>query len=142
MINVLLKNKVIPIINENDSVSVEEILFGDNDQLSAYVTYYFGADILIMLSDIDAFYTDNPKINKNAKPLKLVTTIDESMLNQEVSPNDKFATGGIVTKLKAAKFLMEKNIPMFLTNGANLRSVEEFLKGNQISGTLFQSVDN
>jgi len=141
MINVLLKNKVIPIINENDSVSVEEILFGDNDQLSAYVTYYFDADILVMLSDIDAFYTDNPKTNKNAKPLKLVTKIDESMLNQEVSPNDKFATGGIVTKLKAAKFLMEKNIPMFLTNGANLRSVEEFLKGNQISGTLFYKED-
>jgi len=137
MINVLLKNKVIPIINENDSVSVEEILFGDNDQLSAYVTYYFDGDILIMLSDIDAYYTDNPKTNINAKPLKTVTEIDEKLLNQECNPNDKFATGGIVTKLKAAKFLLEKNIPMYLTNGANLESVEKMLEGKQISGTLF-----
>ena len=137
MINVLLKNKVIPIINENDSVSVEEILFGDNDQLSAYVTYYFGADMLIMLSDIDAFYTDNPKINKDAKPIKVVNEIKEEWLKSECNPNDEFATGGIVTKLKAAKFLIERGIPMYLTNGKNLDSVREILKGNQISGTLF-----
>ena len=137
MIDVLLKNNVIPIVNENDSVSVEEILFGDNDQLSAYVTYYFGADMLIMLSDIDAFYTQNPKTDKNAKPIKLVNEIKEEWLKQECDPNDKFATGGIVTKLKAAKFLLDRNLEMFLTNGNNLESVREILKGNQISGTLF-----
>ncbi|WP_024789409.1 glutamate 5-kinase [Lebetimonas sp. JH292] len=139
MINVLLQNKVIPIINENDSVSVEEIIFGDNDQLSAYVTYYFGGDLLIMLSDIDAFYTDNPKKNPNALPIKTVKEIKDTWLNAECNPNDKFATGGIVTKLKAAKFLMDKNIPMFLTNGNDLKSVKEFLKGNHIKGTLFIS---
>jgi glutamate 5-kinase len=137
MINVLLKNKVIPIINENDSVSVEEIVFGDNDQLSAYVTYYFDGDLLIMLSDIDAFYTDNPKKNPNALPIKIVKEIKNTWLNAECNPNDKFATGGIVTKLKAAKFLMDKNIPMFLTNGNDLDSVKEFLKGNHTKGTLF-----
>jgi len=137
MIDVLLQNMVIPIINENDSVSVEEILFGDNDQLSAYVTYYFGADMLIMLSDIDAFYTDNPKINKNAKPIKIVNEIKDEWLEQKCDPNDKFATGGIVTKLKAAKFLLDKNLSMFLTNGNNLKSVKEILKGHQTSGTLF-----
>ncbi len=137
MINVLLDNNVIPIINENDSVSVEEILFGDNDQLSAYVTYYFGADMLIMLSDIDAFYTDNPKINKNAKPIKIVKEIKDEWIKQECDPNDRFATGGIVTKLKAAKFLMERGIPMYLTNGKNLDSVKEILNNNQINGTLF-----
>ena len=137
MINVLLENKVIPIINENDSVSVEEILFGDNDQLSAYVTYYFDADMLIMLSDIDAFYTDNPKTNPNAKPIKTVNEIKEEWLKQECDPNDKFATGGIVTKLKAAKFLMERGIPMYLTNGKNLESVKEILANNQTNGTLF-----
>ncbi len=139
MINVLLKNNVIPIINENDSVSIKEILFGDNDQLSAYVTYFFGGDLLIMLSDIDAFYTDNPKINKFAKPIKTVNQIDDEMLKQEYNPNDKFATGGIVTKLKAAKFLMDRGIPVYLTNGANLERVESFLKGRQIKGTLFIS---
>ena len=137
MINVLLENKVIPIINENDSVAVEEILFGDNDQLSAYVTYYFDADMLIVLSDIDAFYTDNPKINKDAKPIKVVREIKDEWLDQECNPNDDFATGGIVTKLKAAKFLMDRGIPMYLTNGKNLDSVKEILKGNHISGTLF-----
>ena len=137
MIDVLLKNKVIPIINENDSVAIEEILFGDNDQLSAYVTYYFGADMLIMLSDIDAFYTDNPKVNKDAKPIKVVREIKEEWLNSDCNPNDEFATGGIVTKLKAAKFLMDRGIPMYLTKGDNLESVKEILKGNQIGGTLF-----
>ncbi len=137
MINVLLENNVIPIINENDSVSVEEILFGDNDQLSAYVTYYFDADMLIMLSDIDAFYTDNPKTNPNAKPIKIVKEIKNEWLDNECNPNDEFATGGIVTKLKAAKFLMDRNIPMYLTNGKNLESVREILKGHQINGTLF-----
>ena len=137
MINVLLENKVIPIINENDSVSVEEILFGDNDQLSAYVTYYFDADMLIMLSDIDAFYTDNPKTNPNAKPIKTVNEIKDELLKQECDPNDKFATGGIVTKLKAAKFLMERGIPMYLTNGKNLESVKAILANKQTNGTLF-----
>ncbi|WP_456470174.1 glutamate 5-kinase [Caminibacter sp.] len=138
MINVLLENKVIPIINENDSVSVEEILFGDNDQLSAYVTYYFDADMLFIISDIDAFYTDNPKTNKNAKPIEVVENIENEWLIQECNPNDAFATGGIVTKLKAAKFLMERGKPMFLTSGENLEAVEEFLKGNQAKGTLFR----
>ncbi len=137
MINVLLENKVIPIINENDSVSVEEILFGDNDQLSAYVTYYFDADMLIILSDIDAFYTDNPKTNKNAKPLKVVNEIKDEWLKQECNPNDEFATGGIVTKLKAAKFLMERGKSMFLTSGFDLSDVRAFLKGVHKGGTLF-----
>ncbi len=141
MINVLLKNKVIPIINENDSVSVKEILFGDNDQLSAYVTYYFDADLLVMLSDIDAFYDENPKTNKNAKPINIVEEIDDELLEQECNPNDTFATGGIVTKLKAAKFLMDRKIPMYLTNGANLERVQELLEGKQTNGTLFMKVN-
>jgi glutamate 5-kinase len=137
MINVLLENKVIPIINENDSVSVEEILFGDNDQLSAYVTYYFDADMLFIISDIDAFYDDNPKTNKNAKPIFEVDEIKEEWLKQECNPNDKFATGGIVTKLKAAKFLMQRGKKMFLTSGNNLEVIEEFLNGKHTKGTLF-----
>ena len=138
MINVLLKNKVIPIINENDSVSVEEILFGDNDQLSAYVTYYFDADLLVILSDIDAFYDSNPKENKNAKPIKVVTEIKDEWLSAECNPNDEFATGGIVTKLKAAKFLMERGKDMFLTSGFDLSDVKNFLNGKHTGGTLFK----
>ncbi len=139
MINVLLGHKIIPIINENDSVSVEEILFGDNDQLSAYVTYYFDADILIILSDIDAFYTDNPKTNKNAKPLKNIKEIKPEWLKQKCDPTDKFATGGIVTKLKAAEFLMKRNKKMFLTSGFDLNDVKSFLSGEHKGGTVFKS---
>ena len=138
MINVLLENRVIPIINENDSVSVEEILFGDNDQLSAYVTHYFGADLLVILSDIDAFYSSNPKEDKSAKPIKIVEKIEDEWLRQTCNPNDEFATGGIVTKLKAAKFLMDRGKDMFLTSGFDLRDVESFLNGNHIGGTLFK----
>jgi len=138
MIEVLLKNDVIPIINENDSVSVEEIIFGDNDQLSAYATYYFDADMLFIISDIDAFYTDNPKTNKDAKPIKIVTEIKDEWLNKECNPNNEFATGGIVTKLKAAKFLMDRGLSMFLTSGDNLDAIIDFLNGKHTKGTLFK----
>ncbi len=138
MVEVLLKNRVLPIINENDSVSVEEILFGDNDQLSAYVSYYFDADLLVILSDIDAFYTSNPKEDKNAKPIKIIEEIKSEWLEAECNPNDKFATGGIVTKLKAADFLMKRGKDMFLTSGYNLEYIKEFLNGNHIKGTLFK----
>ena len=139
MIEVLLQNKVIPIINENDAVSIDEIIFGDNDQLSAYTTHYFDADILVILSDIDGFYDSNPKENKNAKLLKTINKIDANWLNIPCNPNDKFATGGIVTKLKAAEFLMQRGKNMFLASGFDLDDVKAFLL-NKIhkKGTLFQ----
>ena len=139
MIEVLLQNKVIPIINENDAVSIDEIVFGDNDQLSAYVTYYFDADMLVILSDIEGLYDSNPKENKDAKLLKIVNHIDEEMLNAPCNPNDKFATGGIVTKLKAAKFLLENNKEMFLASGFDLSDVKSFLIDNiHKKGTYFK----
>ena len=141
MIEVLLQNKVIPIINENDAVSIDEIVFGDNDQLSAYVTYYFDADMLVILSDIEGLYDSNPKENKDAKLLKIVNHIDEEMLNAPCNPNDKFATGGIVTKLKAAKFLLENNKEMFLASGFDLSDVKSFLIDNMHKkGTYFKGV--
>jgi len=139
MIEVLLANKVIPIINENDAVSIDEIVFGDNDQLSAYTTYYFDADILVILSDIDGLYDSNPKENPNAKLLKVVTKIDKDLMNTPCNPNDKFATGGIVTKLKAAEFLMKKNKQMFLASGFDLSDVKSFLiEKIHKKGTLFK----
>jgi len=139
MIEVLLKNKVIPIINENDAVSIEEIIFGDNDQLSAYTTYYFDANMLVILSDIDGLYDSNPKENPNAKLLKVVEQIDPQLMNTPCNPNDKFATGGIVTKLKSAEFLMNNGIDMFLASGFNLDDVKSFLlQNNHKKGTLFK----
>jgi glutamate 5-kinase len=78
--------------------------YGDNDQLSAYVAHYFDADLLVILSDIDGLYDSNPKENPNAKLLKTITEIDKSLMQTPCNPNDKFATGGIVTKLQAAEF--------------------------------------
>jgi len=139
MIEVLLKNKVIPIINENDAVSIEEIVFGDNDQLSAYTAYYFDADMLVILSDIDGLYDSNPKENPNAKLLKIVTQIDPELMQAPLNPNDKFATGGIVTKLKAAEFLMDRGIDMFLASGLDLSHIKSFIFDKiHNKGTLFK----
>ena len=139
MIEVLLANKVIPIINENDAVSIEEIVFGDNDQLSAYTTFYFDADMLIILSDIDGLYDSNPKENPNAKLLKVVTQIDKKLMQTPCNPNDEFATGGIVTKLKSAEFLMQRGKDMFLASGFDLRNIKSFIFDNiHLKGTLFK----
>ena len=125
-------------INENDTIATDELAFGDNDQLSAHSTFYFQADILVILSDIQGYFDKNPTIFKDAKIRKIVNKIDEKDLIQEVSPNNQFATGGIVTKLRAAKFLMDNNLPMFLTSGFDLSGIKDFLLlGKHNSGTLF-----
>lgn len=138
---VLLKNKVLPIINENDVTTTGELMFlgfGDNDQLSAYVTYFFDASLLAILSDIDGYYEENPKENPNAKMRKIVTSISEKELEAEATPNNAFATGGIVTKLKAAKFLLDHKHEMFLSSGKDLSVLRDFLLHNlHEKGTLF-----
>ena len=138
-INGLLQNNIVPIINENDVTAVDELVFGDNDQLSAHITYYFDANLLVILTDIDGYYDDNPHINSNAKLLRYVNYIEENLLNVEQTANTQFATGGIVTKLKAANFLLKKNKSMYLTSGFDLTFVKEFLLKNKHSnGTLFK----
>ena len=138
MIDRLLENKVIPIINENDTIAIDELVLGDNDQLSAYVTQCFDADILIILSDIDGYYDHNPTTNPDAKIYKRLKHISDNELSQEYTPNNKFATGGIVTKLKAASYLIDNNKKMFLTSGYDLSVAKSFLFDNvQKGGTLF-----
>ncbi len=137
-INGLLENDVVPIINENDVTAVEELVFGDNDQLSAHITHYFNADLLVILTDIDGYYNENPHHNKNAKLLKFVDKVDKKLLDVEQTANSEFATGGIVTKLKAAQFLLEKNKQMYLTSGFDLTCARRYLLENKhIGGTLF-----
>ena len=134
------KNDILAIVNENDISTTPEQLFGDNDQLSAHVTYYTNADLLVILSDIDGYYDSNPKDNPNAKIRKQVNTLTEEELNQEFTPTSKFASGGIVTKLKAAQYIMENDLEMFLCNGFDLTSARSFLlDGVQEKGTLFTS---
>jgi glutamate 5-kinase len=137
-IETLLKNDVIPVVNENDATATDELELGDNDQLSAYIAKGTGANMLVILSDIDAYYDSDPRKNPDAKALKIVNTIDEKELNKEVTPNNLFATGGIVTKLKAADFLLKENIDMFLASGFDLSNVKSFmLEGSHKGGTLF-----
>ena len=141
-IEVLLKNRAIPIINENDVTATEELVFGDNDQLSAHVAYYFDADLLAILSDIDGLYDKDPKKYSDAKLLKSVETIPQELLESECNPNYSFATGGIVTKLKAAKFLLEHGKRMFLASGFDLADARSFLLENRHKGgTLFTPKD-
>lgn len=139
-IETLLRNSVLPIVNENDATATDELELGDNDQLSAYIAKDTEADMLIILSDIDAYYESDPRVNPNAKVLKVVNNIDKRELEKEVSPNNIFATGGIVTKLKAANYLLEANIDTFLASGFDLSDVRSFmLDGVHKGGTLFTS---
>ncbi len=137
-VETLLNNGVLPIVNENDATSTDELEVGDNDQLSAYITNNINADMLIILSDIDAYYNADPRENKDAQVLKEVHTIASEELNREVTPHNVFATGGIVTKLKAADYLLKNNKEMFLASGFNLDDVKSFtLDGIHKGGTIF-----
>jgi len=139
-IDTLLENNVVPIINENDTVSVEELVFGDNDRLSAHVAHYFDAALLVILSDIDAFYDKDPNRCNDAKRRVVVTTLLDEELDAVHTPNNEFATGGIVTKLQSADFLMKQNREMFLASGFDLSDVKSFLMdGEHKGGTLFQA---
>jgi glutamate 5-kinase len=138
IINMHLKNNILPIVNENDITSTPDQVFGDNDQLSASVAHAVDADLLIVLSDIDGYFDKNPSEHKDAKIFKILTELPEGALEDEATPNNDFATGGIVTKLKAADFLMKRDRKMLLTNGFNLKAAESFLLDKKHTlGTLF-----
>ena len=140
-IDTLLENSVIPIINENDTVSVEELVFGDNDRLSAHVAHYFDANLLVILSDIDALYDKDPNQYEDAKRRAVVNQILEEELTAEHTPNNEFATGGIVTKLQSADFMMNHGREMFLASGFDLSDVKAFLvDGEHVGGTLFRTI--
>jgi len=140
-IDTLLENSVVPIINENDTVSIEELVFGDNDRLSAHVAHHFDAKLLVILSDIDALYDKDPNKYDNAKRRAVVTKISKEELEAEHTPNNEFATGGIVTKLQSADFLMKHGREMFLASGFDLSDVKSFLiDGEHVGGTLFKAI--
>ena len=138
IIDAHLDNDILPIVNENDITSTPEQLFGDNDQLSAHVAHATNSCLLVILSDIDGYYDKNPSEFEDAKLFKTIDTIPEGALTEESTPGNDFATGGIVTKIKAANFLMSKGRKMFLCNGFNLDSAESYLLHNEHKlGTLF-----
>ncbi|MGG5359609.1 MULTISPECIES: glutamate 5-kinase [unclassified Enterococcus] len=137
----LLLKGVVPIVNENDTVSIEELdhltTFGDNDQLSAIVAQLVQADLLIMLSDIDGFYSDNPVSNPDAELYHTVTAIDEQTMAKAGGKGSSFGTGGMQSKLKAASRILDLNKAMVLANGQQPAIIFDILKGKEI-GTLFK----
>ncbi len=134
----LLRHGVIPIINENDATATQELELGDNDQLSAYAAVAFNADMLVILSDIDAYYDKDPNHHADATIKLHVRAIDSDELHKEVTPNHSFATGGIVTKLKAAAYMLRHDKAMYLASGFDLNDAKAFLlQKNHIGGTLF-----
>lgn len=136
--NALFDLGSIPIVNENDSTGVEEILFGDNDSLSAEVAVLCKAELLVILSDIDGLYDDDPHENGNAKIIHEVSSIDDKIRSCAGGAGSKLGTGGMITKLHAAELCLNNNIPMVITNGARPEEIYNILNG-KISGTLFIS---
>lgn len=134
----LLKNGVIPIVNENDAIIVEEIKFGDNDTLSAHVASLIGADLLILLSDIDGLYSCNPRTNPDAFLINEVPEITEEVENSAGGVGSSLGTGGMFTKVKAAKIATEAGISMIIANGEKQNVIINLLNFND-EGTLFLS---
>ena len=132
----LVDEGVVPIINENDSVSFDEIKIGDNDNLSALTAILWSADMLVLFSDIDGVYSDNPKTNPNAKLIESVTSIPELRKSIKIGETNSFGTGGIETKLQAAEKVNEYGIQMLLTNGGKEKALMNLLEENA-KGTLF-----
>lgn len=126
----------VPIVNENDSVAVDEIVYGDNDSLSAIVARLINADALIILTDIDGLYDDNPNENEDAKLISQVDEITDELIAVAGGHGSRFSTGGMVTKLHAAQIAMDAGIDTIVMNGAAPESIYKALDGKQI-GTFF-----
>ncbi len=139
-VDTLIANHVVPIINENDVTATDELVVGDNDQLSAYTANAVDAEMLLILSDIDAYYDHDPRKHSDAKILKEVSAISAEELSREASPHGTFATGGIVTKLKAADYMLKHGRSMFLGSGFDLSDAKAYLlEDRHEGGTLFNS---
>ena len=141
--NQLLAEGVIPIVNENDSVSSYEfqnlVKFGDNDTLSAMVAALVRADLLILLSDIDGLFTDDPNTNPDAKFIDVVENLDDNLLNMgKGTSGSKVGTGGMATKLTAAQIASAAGVDMVIANGADFHIIHKITEGRRY-GTLFVS---
>ncbi len=136
-LNKLLSLGVIPVINENDPISVDEIgaTFGDNDKLSALVASKVNADLLVMLSDIDGLYDKNPKTNKDAKLIRRIDKITKEIERAAGKTGSLFAIGGMVTKIKAAKMAMDFGCDVVICNGKKKDVLAKAISGKE--GTLF-----
>lgn len=135
-LNRLLELNAIPIINENDTVATDEIVIGDNDTLAAFVSESVKADKLILLSDIDGLYTADPHKDPDAKLIQIVHCVDEAMLASASGSNCALGTGGMITKLQAAKICLSCGCDMIIANGNNPANLYDILDGKPV-GTTF-----
>ena len=135
----LLQLGVIPIVNENDTVATYEIEIGDNDTLSAIVAALVDADLLILLSDIDGLYSDDPRSNPDARFISDVPKLDEATMSMgKASTGSDVGTGGMNTKLIAANIATKSGIDMLIANSKDIKVIHRLLDGQNI-GTLFHS---
>ena len=140
-LDTLLAKQIIPIINENDTVAVDELdhqtKFGDNDTLSAIVATVTDADLLIIMSDVDGLYTDNPMRNSEAVMLDHVSEITDEIVYMASGKGSEFSKGGMLTKIKAAERILAAEKAMIITNSEDPAGLFEILDGKSI-GTLFK----
>lgn len=138
----LLNLGVVPVVNENDTVATYEIVIGDNDTLSAIVTGLTGADLLILLSDIDGLYTDDPRTNPNAEFIETVEHVTEEHLQMgKKSTGSSVGTGGMNTKMIAAQIATNMGADMIIANSSDIRIIHRIMDGRKI-GTLFKKQEN
>ena len=130
----LLKMGVIPIVNENDTTATTEIKYGDNDRLASRVAQIISADCLILLSDVDGLYTDNPKKNKNAKLIKLVREIDFKIEKYATKAENIYGSGGMKTKIEAAKTCQLAGCYMVIANGNHINPINKIIHKKNVLG--------
>lgn len=133
----LLEFGIIPIVNENDTISTYEIQFGENDRLSALVASLVEADLLVLLSDTDGLYTDDPNVNKDAKFIDIVEKLDDELMGMaKNSSSSNVGTGGMLAKLVAARIATSSGADMVIANGKDVSVIEQIIEGENV-GTLF-----
>lgn len=132
----LMEFGVLPIVNENDTVAIEELEFGDNDTLSAIVAILSNADLLVILTDIDGLYTDNPRQNPDARRIDVVDEITDDLLAAAKGAGSPLGTGGMSTKLHAAQMATAEGIPTAIISGERPDDLYDLLDGNSV-GTIF-----
>lgn len=137
-INKLLEYGALPVINENDTIATEEIGIGDNDTLGAIVSRSVKADLLILLSDIDGLYTADPHKDKDASLIHEVCEITDEIKAKASGKGTEFATGGMVTKLEAAKICMAASCDMVIANGSKPENLYDIIEGREC-GTRFKA---
>ena len=138
-LNRLLELGALPIINENDTVGTKEIVIGDNDTLAAIVAESVKADLLVLLTDIDGLYTADPRNNPDATLIHQITKLDDAVMALAGGTGTNRGTGGMVTKLQAAKICMDCGCAMVIANGNNATNLYDILDGKDV-GTKFAEV--